>query len=640
MKINKNSKDIVESKLNDLKKIFPEFISEEKIDFNKLKNFFEKKYSEKPENFFLSWAGRSESIKNLQTSSRGTLIPDKDESVNFDETENIFIEGENLEVLKLLQKSYTEKIKMIYIDPPYNTGNDFIYKDDFSNNLESYLKQTGQSKDGVKLTTNTETGGKLHSNWLSFMYPRLSLARELLTEDGIIFVSIGDDELSNLIFILNEIFDEENKIGIISRQMKSGSNKGDFFSPNIDYVLVYAKNIDAIDGFRLPLEGEYVDRIYTQIEKSGPLKGERYRTMGLYQASLESRINQRYWIKCPDGSFVIPPGKSSPTKLSDGEKITPNSGDGVWRWSVTRYFKESKNNNLVFKETKTSSLLDEKGKKSKWNVYTKIWLKDRLEEGRVPTNLITQFENRHSAAELKELEIPFDYAKPSKLISYLISFFNEKEFTILDFFAGSGTTAHSVIDSNRNDSGNRKFICVQIPENCSDDSDAKKMGFNTIADICKERIRRVIKSTEEKNIQSQIDSQIKPDLDFRVFKLAKSNYKIWEDIKDEKKLKDQLKLFEDPLVEKYNDIDVIYEIIIKEGYSLNSKIEIFKEKLNKIYKVSDGEFFFYVTLDKTLDEKSFNSLSLEQNTMFVCLDSALDDSQKINLEKQCKLRVI
>ena len=422
--------------------------------------------------------------------------------------------------------------------------------------------------------------------------------------------------------------------------MKSGSNKGDFFSPNIDYVLVYAKNIDAIDGFRLPLEGEYVDRIYTQIEKSGPLKGERYRTMGLYQASLESRINQRYWIKCPDGSFVIPPGKSSPTKLSDGEKITPNSGDGVWRWSVTRYFKESKNNNLVFKETKTSSLLDEKGKKSKWNVYTKIWLKDRLEEGRVPTNLITQFENRHSAAELKELEIPFDYAKPSKLISYLISFFNEKEFTILDFFAGSGTTAHSVIDSNRNDSGNRKFICVQIPENCSDDSDAKKMGFNTIADICKERIRRVIKSTEEKNIQSQIDSQIKPDLDFRVFKLAKSNYKIWEDIKDEKKLKDQLKLFEDPLVEKYNDIDVIYEIIIKEGYSLNSKIEIFKEKLNKIYKVSDGEFFFYVTLDKTLDEKSFNSLSLEQNTMFVCLDSALDDSQKINLEKQCKLRVI
>jgi adenine-specific DNA-methyltransferase len=640
VKINKNSKDIVESKLNDLKKIFPEFISEEKIDFNKLKNFFEKKYSEKPENFFLSWAGRSESIKNLQTSSRGTLIPDKDESVNFDETENIFIEGENLEVLKLLQKSYTEKIKMIYIDPPYNTGNDFIYKDDFSNNLESYLKQTGQSKDGVKLTTNTETGGKLHSNWLSFMYPRLSLARELLTEDGIIFVSIGDDELSNLIFILNEIFDEENKIGIISRQMKSGSNKGDFFSPNIDYVLVYAKNIDAIDGFRLPLEGEYVDRIYTQIEKSGPLKGERYRTMGLYQASLESRINQRYWIKCPDGSFVIPPGKSSPTKLSDGEKITPNSGDGVWRWSVTRYFKESKNNNLVFKETKTSSLLDEKGKKSKWNVYTKIWLKDRLEEGRVPTNLITQFENRHSAAELKELEIPFDYAKPSKLISYLISFFNEKEFTILDFFAGSGTTAHSVIDSNRNDSGNRKFICVQIPENCSDDSDAKKMGFNTIADICKERIRRVIKSTEEKNIQSQIDSQIKPDLDFRVFKLAKSNYKIWEDIKDEKKLKDQLKLFEDPLVEKYNDIDVIYEIIIKEGYSLNSKIEIFKEKLNKIYKVSDGEFFFYVTLDKTLDEKSFNSLSLEQNTMFVCLDSALDDSQKINLEKQCKLRVI
>ena len=639
MEITKSTSDYLNNKLRDFQKLLPEFVSEGKINFKNFKDFFESSLTQ-TENFSFSWAGRSESIKNSLTPPRGTLIPQKDESVNFDETENIFIEGENLEVLKLLQKSYNGKIKMIYIDPPYNTGNDFIYKDNFKSNLESYFEQTGQSKNGVKLTSNVETTGKLHSNWLSFIYPRIRLAKELLSDDGVMFVSIGDDELSNLIFILNQVFDEENKLGIISRQMKSGGNKGDFFSPNIDYILVYAKNVSNIDGFRLPLEGEYIDKIYKQIEKIGSQKGERYREMGLYQAGLEPRINQRYWIKCPDGSFVIPPGKTFPKKIEDGEKINPKNGDGVWRWSSTRYLEESLKNNLVFKETTTSSLVDMNGKKSKWNIYTKIWLKDRIEEGRVPTNLITQFENRHSAAELKELEIPFDYAKPSKLISYLISFFNDKNFTILDFFGGSGTTAHSVIDTNFQDSGNRKFILVQIPENCPNESTAKKMGFNTISDICQERIKRVFGSINEKNIQSKIDSLDKQDLGFKVFKLVKSNYKIWEDVKDEEKLKDQLKLFEDPLIENYKDIDIIYEIIIKEGYSLNSKIEIFQENPNKIYKVSDGEFFFYVTLDKTLDEKSIQSLNLTENTMFVCLDSALDDSDKINLEKQCKLRVI
>jgi len=639
-KINLESGNILEENISKLRQIFPNVFSEGKIDFDKLKENLGVFKNTSEDKYTFSWAGRMDSIKNIQTPTHGTLIPQKDESINFDETENIFIEGENLEVLKLLQKTYSNKIKMIYIDPPYNTGNDFIYKDDFKDNLDNYLQQTGQKKEGIKLTSNPETSGRFHSDWISFMYPRLFLARELLKDDGLIFISIGQQELSNIITITNEIFGEENRLGLISRLMKSGSNKGRFFSPNIDYILVFSKNIQMIDEFRLPLEQEYIDKNYTEIQKDGPLKGEKYCVKGLYQASLEIRPNQRYWIQCPDGSFVIPPGKTYPKKINDAEKIKPVTGDGVWRWSYERYLKESHEGNFVFKKTKTSSLVDQNRTKSIWNVYTKIWLKNRLDEGRVPTDLITKFENRHSHAELKKLNIPFDYAKPSELISYLISFINSNNFIMLDFFAGSSSTAHAVLNANNNDGGTRKFICVQIPEKCIDLSQTYKNKFDTITDISKERIRRVIKKINDENKQQKLNSKQNQDLGFKVFKLTKSNYKIWDNVNDETKLKEQLKLFEEPLVENYKDIDVIYEIIIKEGYSLNSEITKISEKPNKIYKVTDDEFFFFVTLDEKLDEKSLDTLNLTKNIMFVCLDSAISDSQKTNLDKLCKLRTI
>ncbi len=641
-KINKESPDLIKEYQEWLEGKFHSCFVEGKFDFQKLKQLVSKTIDEHDdEKYAFSWSGRSNSIKNIQTQSKGTLIPVKEDSVHFDESNNLFIEGENLEVLKLLSKTFSNKIKMIYIDPPYNTGSDFIYKDDFKDSLDSYLEQTGQSKNGIKLTSNPESSGRFHSDWMSFIYPRLFLGSELLTDDGVIFISIGQEELVNLVLLCNEIFGEDNKVGIITRMMKSGSSRGDFFSPNTDYILVYAKNIELAKNFRLALDPEYIKKIYRGIENQGSHKGEHFREMGLYQSSLDPLrgcTNQRYWIQCPDGSLVIPPGNNFPQKTDDSEKIIPKTReDNVWRWSQKKYLEEK--NNLIFKETKTSPLVNEKNKPSKWNVYTRIWLNDRIEEGKVPTDLITKCENRHSAIELKELGIPFDYAKPSSLISHLISFMDGDDFIVLDFFAGSGTTAHAVLDFNITNNKNLKFLLVQLPEKCDLKSFAHDQGFNTISNISKERIRRVIKKITDQK-QTKLTSSQKSDLGFKVFQLTKSNYKIWEDVKDETTLKEQLKLFEDPLIENYKDIDVIYEIILKEGYSLNSKIEEFQNKPNKIYKVTDDDFFFYVTLDQKLDEKSTQNLNLDENTLFACLDSALDDSQKTNLDKKCLLKTI
>lgn len=635
------SEDILKENIIKLEEIFPQIFTEYKVDFDKLKETLGKFLELSEERYYFSWSGRSNSLKILQKPSIGTLFPVKNESVNFADTENIFIEGENLETLKLLKKSYSGKIKMIYIDPPYNTGNDLLYKDDFKNSIQSYLEQTGQTKNGQKLTSNPETSGRFHSDYLSFIYPRLFIAREFLCEDGIIFVSIGQKELNNLITILNEIFGEENRVGVISRLMKSGSNKGEFFSPNIDYVLVYAKNINSAESFRIPLEQEYMDKTYNLEETQGDRKGELYREMGLYQASLEIRKNQRYWIKCPDGSLAIPPGKTFPSKLLEGKQIQPQKGDGVWRWIYKTYQKALTADNVIFKKTNSSSLVNEKRKKSNWNIYSKIWAKDRIEEGRVPTDLITKYENRHSSAELKVLDLPFDYAKPTKLISHLMLFFKNNDFTIMDFFAGSGSTAQSVFDLNKEDGGNRKFILCQLPEPTTNDSEAFKAGFKNISEIGKERIRRVIKNFKIENKQKKLTQEKEQDLGFKVFRLGKSNFRIWENYqgKEPNDLKKQMKLFENQLIDGSIDEDVIYECLIKEGFSLNSKIEKIDSK-NLVYKVSDEGQFLYIILEKAIKENIIEKLALTKDTILICLDSALDDSKKTNLALQCNLKTI
>lgn len=401
-----------------------------------------------------------------------------------DKPTHILIEGDNYHALTCLNYTHKRKIDVIYIDPPYNTGSDgFKYKD---------KRILDKFPDGTPVPIDHPLR---HSYWLSFMRKRLELAKDILKDTGVVFISIDDNELAQLKLLCDEIFESKNFISIISRLMKSGGNKGEYFSPNIEYVLVYAKNLESLEEFRIPLEKDYIEKIYSKIQKSGEKKGEKYREMGLYQAGLDIRPNQRYLIKCPDGSFVIPQGKSMPRIIKQGVIVKPLSDDGVWRWIYSRYLEEYKKRNIVFKKTKTSSLVNEKGQKSQWNIYTKIWLSDRIDAGRVPINYIGEFENRVSSQEMKNLDIDFQFAKPVGLIKHLIKITNkDKNITILDFFAGSGTTGQAVMELNKADGGNRQFILITNNEEITN---GKKHRIMT--DICYPRIKKVVVGYGGKN---------------------------------------------------------------------------------------------------------------------------------------------
>lgn len=634
--------DIYQERIERLKGAVPEAFADGKINWDVLKeslgSFIEDEDAEK-EHYAFTWPGKRDARRLAGKPSQGTLVPVPGEGVNEGTTENIFIEGDNLEVLKLLQKSYAGKIKMIYIDPPYNTGNDFVYSDNFTQPLDEYLKLTNQIDEGGNpLVSNKKSDGRFHSKWLSMMYPRLKLACNLLKEDGAIFISIGQEELSNLASICNEVFGEENRIGICVRVMKTGGNKGRFFSPNIEYLFIYAKSLEFISEFRDDLPQDLIDKVYTQVETTGPRKNEKYRLMGLYQPGLDERANQRYWIKCPDGSYVIPPGRTMPKNIEDGIKIAPLQGDGVWRWIYDRYKTELTNNNIIFKETETSSLIDENGKQSKWNIYTKIWLNDRLESGRVPVDLIDRFENRHSSQEMKDLGIPFDFAKPVNFISYLIKIAGVKENDlVLDFFAGSGTTGHAVLAIN-NEAGKdqHKFILVQMAEPTGVDSEAHKEGYTNIADLGKERIRRVIK---------QIEKEKKSKFGFKVFKLHKSHFNEWQDYKgtDIKELMDLFAKQEDALVVGWKPENLIFEVMLQEGFPLHSKVESMEAiKANKVVQVKSEfcQHAIFICLDEKIDKKTIEQLPLTDKDIFICLDKALTDEQKVALSDKGVIKTI
>lgn len=590
IKLNGESMNIVEDNVEKLKSIFPDVFTEGKVDFDKLQDVLGNYIEKKEERYNFTWNGKSAALRLAQTPSTGTLRPCKEDSKNWDTTKNLYIEGDNLEVLKLLQKSYHNKIKMIYIDPPYNTGGDFVYPDNFKDNIENYKKVTGQiDSEGNKISSNTESDGRYHTNWLNMMYPRLRLARNLLSDDGVIFISIGQEEINNIINICNETFGETNKLGIISRQMKSGGNQGKCFSKNIDYILVYAKNSEFVVPFREPLEEELINKVYNQIETKGEKAGEKYRLMGLYQAGLDEwRPNQKYFITCPDGTRVLPPCSVQDEVMREG--------DGRWRWSKDRFNKELELGNIEFKQTATSPLLDEQGNSSKWNIYTKIWLNDRLDEGRIPVDLITKFENRHSSAELKKLNIPFDFAKPSELIKKIISFvYENKNMTILDFFSGSATTADAIMQLNADDNGNRKFIMVQLPEITDEKSETYKAGFKNICEIGKERIRRagdkIKEEIESNNAQLKLGEEPKkvPDIGFKVFKLDTSNIKKWNGNADTIEAEIQGSIFNYEVGR--SELDVVYEIMLKCGLDLTYPIEEINVNGKTLYSIGAGAMF-------------------------------------------------
>ena len=380
--------------------------------------------------------------------------------------------------------------------------------------------------------------------------------------------------------------------------MKSGGNKGRFFSPNIDYIVIYARNITFTKDFKGEMSEELIKKVYNQVEKSGIRKGEYYRSMGLYQSSLDARPNQRYFIECPDGTLVVPPGETMPNNNNEGEKVIPKPTDGVWRWTYDRYYIEKEKGNVEFKETTNGVLIDKDGNPSKWNIYTKIWLKDRQDEGQTPVDIITKFENRHSAKELASISIPFDFAKPIGLIKYLIYILQQdKDSIILDFFSGSATTANAVMEQNVEDNGKRRFIMVQLPEKVNNKSDAYKAGFKNICEIGKERIRRAGERILEENSDKVGVSNL--DTGFKVLKLDSSNIKKWNPEYDEleQSFDDMLENF----IPNRSEEDGVYEIMLKYGIDLTYPVEERVINDKKVFSIGFGALIICLDDNISLD---------------------------------------
>ena len=409
----------------------------------------------------LEWIGKDKVVNHHQevpyrVLERQYSYDEAGQHIEDNGSKNMVIHGDNLEALKALLPQYEGKVKCIYIDPPYNTGEEgWVYNDNVNDpKIKKWLGQV-VGKEGEDLSR--------HDKWLCMMYPRLKLLQKLLSDDGVIFISIGEIEHSNLRLICDEIFGTKNYITEFGRQMKSGGAKGHYYTPSLDYILTYAKNIDSLPYFRAIMTQKQKDVFYKFTQQDGPRKGEKYGEERLFKSSLEARANQRYYIECPDGTFAIPPGKTIPSQLTEGITVTPLKTDKVWKWTYPRYHDEYLKGNIIFKRTKTSGLVDENGNQCKWNIYNKLWLSDQIAKGVVPSNLITDYENRQSAAELKQFDLSFNYAKPLKLIEYLMTISGQEDnCIILDSFSGSGTTAHAVLNMNKADGGNRKFILVEM----------------------------------------------------------------------------------------------------------------------------------------------------------------------------------
>lgn len=631
------SADIVSENVERLKELFPDAFTEGGVNFDALRQLLgdASVLDEGEEKYGLNWHGKKQARQIALTPSTGTLLPCPDESIDWHNTKNLFIEGDNLEVLKLLQKSYANKVKMIYIDPPYNTGKEFIYPDKFQENLDTYLKYTGQvDDDGMKFSSNTETGGRKHTNWLNMMYPRIKLCHSLLTQDGTLSISIGNDEHANLKKICDDVFGEENFVSSISRMMKSGGAKGRFFTPNIDYILIYSKNKEFTKPFRSSIPAEQIKTYYNKLQEEGEKAGERYGEERLYKASLDARPNQRYWIRCPDGTFVIPPGNTFPEHLKEGDKVKPNSDDGVWKWTYPTYTEEFQKGNIVFKETTTSALVDQDGNQSKYNIYNKLWLNDQQEKGKVPSDFIGKFENRQSSAELKELGIPFDYAKPVNMLAYLMEIFRCKDNDIvLDYFAGSASTAHAVMLFNAQNDQRVRSICVQLPEKVDPESEAGKAGYTTITDIARERIRRAANKIGETYPDIEIDSG------FKSFRLSNSNIRGWNP--DRTDLEESLLSHEEHLNEGRTEQDILYELLLKRGVDLAVPIENRDISGKTLYSIGYGVLF--ACLDDAISKEQveeigqgivdwFRELAPSSDTHVFFRDSAFrDDVSKTNM---------
>jgi len=586
-KLDGKSKDIVSENVAKLKEIFPEAFSEGKVDFTKLQEALGAFSETENERYNFTWNGKQNAKKIAQTPSTGTLRPCPEESKDWDSTKNLYIEGDNLEVLKLLQKSYHKKVKMIYIDPPYNTGKDFVYKDNFKDNIKNYLEQTGQvDSEGNRLSTNSETNGRYHSDWLSMMYPRLKLARNLLKDDGVIFISIDDNEVANLRKLCDEIFGEDN---FIAQFVWSGGRKNDskLVSVSHEYVLCYVKSISTIKEnniiWRQKKKG--LDAIYKMSEKLQKKHKENFELMTKelkewfkeLPASDPSKSNKHYSTIDKEGVYfpsdISWPGGGGPKYevIHPTTKKSVNIPSRGWVYSDQVKMQEMIDKELVHF-----------GKDENFVPCLKSYLKDK--EYQVPYSVFYQ-DGRSSTKRLRELlnGTLFEHPKDEEVLKEFIEIGSKDNDIVLDFFSGSATTAHSIIKRNSEDNGNRKYILVQLPEKTNEKSEAYKAGYKNICEIGKERIRRAGEKIKADNPDKDLANL---DIGFKVFKLDSSNIKEWDSDFDnlEQTLFDNVENIKDDRSSE----DLLYEILLKYGLDLTLPIEEKTINAKKVFVIGFG----------------------------------------------------
>lgn len=573
--------DIEKANVEKLREVFPEVFADGKVDFDKLQGLLGHYIADDKEKYSFSWKGKADSLRLAQKRSTGTLRPCKEESKNWDTTENLYIEGDNLEVLKLLQSSYLNSIKMIYIDPPYNTGSDFVYTDDFADGIAHYKEVTGQAT-----KSNPETAGRYHTNWLNMMYPRLKLARNLLADDGVIFISIDDNEQANLKKLCDEVFGEDNFVAdVIWKRKRGRDNSAKWFSKSHEYLLIYAKKLEEFNTNYLELNEE------TKVAYKNPDNDPRgpYRMLGCWARGTQGGVKYDFTTK-------------------NGQYFT----ERLWLFSKENLQKLDEEDKLIIHGD---------------NVYRKMFIFEN--KGKIPETIWDSTSNAANAAdEIKKIfgGIIFDTPKPIPYLIEMLKVATDKESLILDFFSGSATTAHAVMQLNAEDDGNRKFICVQLPEKTDGQSEAYKAGYKTICEIGKERIRRAGEKIKEENKDKEGIENL--DIGFKVFKLDSSNLVKWDNTPttDEEEVKKRIQQSLFYLVEGREDLDLVYEIMLKYGLSLTLPVEERKFDGVCAYIINHPDYKVLICLQPNITLSAVEEMDKETIGTYIFADRCFADA--------------
>lgn len=617
-----HTQDLANANIEKIGQLFPNCLTERinengkpemAIDFDKLKQELSKEIVEgNQERYQFTWPGKREAMRLANTPSNMTLRPDRESSVDFDNTENLYIEGDNLEVLKLLREDYLGKVKMIYIDPPYNTGSDFVYEDDFTLTTNVFKDRSGLFDINGRMLldnyeVNSDSNGRFHTDWLNMMYPRLRVSRDLLSDDGVIFISIDDNEIDNLKKICSEIFGEHNYVGCICRATGTTTAQGtNSMGKSYDYALVYSKSnnyevggieLSEKDASRYDLEDEKGKFSILQLRRTG---GEDRR---------EDRPSMYYGIKTPDGNIVYPKG--------------PTGYDSRWRVGEETFKQMLKDNLIYFKQTGNG-----------YNVYYKFYLEGRTKR---PSNLWNDIEgNKKASIDLKSLipEKVFETPKPIEFIRRMLQISNVSDGDIvLDYFSGSATTAHAVMLNNKELNRNIKFILVQIPEPTNATSEAYKAGYENICQIGKERIRRagntIAGRTEENNIFSSETVRASVDTGFRVLKLDTSNMK---DVYYKPEDFSDINLFEDNVKPDRTPEDLLFQVMLECNLPLSAKIESKTIAGKEVFNVNDG--YLLACFDEDVNETVITEVAKMKPYYFIMRDKSLSsDNVADNFEQ-------